>query len=83
MDIKIVKSKTGELVTQEVLKNIASFSTSCFSPTKYVRPVYCPPCGRHYTIWKPTWRVWAPTVVHLVCADCGGNGEPLNLEAPR
>lgn len=52
-------------------------------PSK-LRPVWCPTCRRHYTMLKPrTIGTWAPTVVHVVCGDCGGNGKPSILEAPR
>lgn len=47
------------------------------------RPVYCEICGRHYTMLKPEGVPWAPTVVHVDCNDCGGNGLPRTLEAPR
>lgn len=50
---------------------------------KEIRPVYCPSCGLHYTMLKPGGVPWAPTVVHVICWDCGGDGKPSTLEAPR
>lgn len=56
---------------------------SSASPRRNIRPVYCPSCGLHYTVLKDARAEWAPTVVHVVCWDCGGNGVPSSLEAPR
>jgi hypothetical protein len=41
-----------------------------------LRPVYCVLCSTHYTMLKPANVEWAPTVVHVDCDGCGGNGLP-------
>lgn len=47
-----------------------------------LRPVFCPSCGTHYTtVVPPEHRV--ATVVHVVCAGCGGDGRPASLDVPR
>jgi hypothetical protein len=48
------------------------------------RPVFCPKCRTHFTTMiPPAPYPVAATCVHYVCADCGGDGTPASLEAPR
>jgi hypothetical protein len=50
---------------------------------EWLRPVYCPKCGTHFTTYVPGGHPGSPTVVHYVCGPCGGDGTPVSREAPR
>lgn len=48
-----------------------------------LRPVFCPRCRTHFTVFRPGGHPGAPAIVRYVCARCGGDGRPASLEAPR
>ena len=79
MDVCINESKkAAEFVTCE-----SAFGRHAIYRYR-MRPVFCPTCRRHYTALKPEGMVWAPTVVHVICSTCGGDGTPLLPEqVPR
>ena len=79
----ISSPRAAELVTPGLVEAYYSRGSFRFRQLSNVRPVYCEKCGRHYTMLKPVNAKWAPTVVHVDCPDCGGDGTPRNLDAPR
>jgi len=74
VDVEVVPWAGAELITGSVLRAFTRGS---------VRPVFCPECRTHFTTRVPAGVPRAPTVLHYLCARCGGDGRPASLEAPR
>jgi hypothetical protein len=75
---KLVAERLTETAFRYLTERVFQFQTK-----NCLRPVYCPICGMHFTTVVKPGPERVPTVVHYVCADCGGDGRPVSTDVPR
>jgi hypothetical protein len=73
IDVGPLEPWRGELVTKAIEGAVLDFR---YGGVRDMRPLFCPECRRHFTSIVRGGQPGRPGVMHIRCADCGGDGRP-------